>query len=187
VSLIQGDPPPAEGPTIIVLATDGLPDSCEYPDPTNSTERDFSRDEAVTAAGNAHAAGMDLFVLWVGQLTDPDIQSHIQDVANAGVGQSNAPFWVGTDPEDLESEFREIIGASISCEVEIDKPFGDVDKACDEGDVRLNGTPLSCPDDWRVKPGVDNVIELVGSACDTFKSGSSTLTAEFPCGAIVVE
>jgi hypothetical protein len=31
------------------------------------------------------------------------------------------------------------------------------------------------------------VIELVGSACDTFKSGSSTFTAVFPCGAIVVE
>jgi hypothetical protein len=184
VSLIQADPPPTDGPTIIVLATDGEPDSCEVPDPNPTTG---ARAEAVSAAAAAHAAGMDLFVLWVGALTNQGTQAHIQEVANAGVGQSNAPFWVGTDPEDLENEFREIIGGSISCEVEIDKPFDDVDKACSEGDVRLNGTPLSCPDDWRVKPGVDNVIELVGSACDTFKSGSSTLTAEFPCGAIVVE
>lgn len=184
VSLIQADPPPAEGPTIIVLATDGEPDSCEVPDPNPTTG---ARAEAVAAAGAAHAAGMDVFVLWVGALANQGTQAHIQDVANAGVGQSNAPFWVGTDPEDLENEFREIIGGSISCEVEIDKPFDDVDKACSEGDVRLNGTPLSCPADWLVKPGVDNVIELVGSACDTFKSGSSTLTAEFPCGAIVVE
>jgi hypothetical protein len=187
VSLIQTNPPPSEGPTIIVLATDGEPDSCEYPDPSNSTQRDFSRNEAVSASANAHAAGMDLFVLWVGQLTNQGTRDHIQAVADAGIGQSNAQFWEGTDPQDLEDEFRAIIGASISCDVQIDKPFDDVDKACNEGDVRLNGTPLTCPDDWRVKPGFDNVIELVSSACDEFKSGQATFTAEFPCGAIVVE
>ena len=32
MTIIQNDPPPAEGPTIIVLATDGEPDSCECPD-----------------------------------------------------------------------------------------------------------------------------------------------------------
>ncbi len=34
---------------------------------------------------------------------------------------------------------------------------------------------------------VDDIIELVGSACDTFKSGDVTFSAEFPCGAIIVE
>jgi hypothetical protein len=38
-----------------------------------------------------------------------------------------------------------------------------------------------------VKPGVDDVIELVGGACGTFKSGDVTFSASFPCGAIVVE
>jgi len=73
--------------------------------------------------------------------------------------------------------------------VQMDKQFDDKDKACNDpaSDVRLNGTPLSCPDEWRVKPGADDVIELLGSACDTFKSGSSTFSAVFPCGAIVVE
>ncbi|MGB8331708.1 MAG: vWA domain-containing protein [Polyangiales bacterium] len=187
VSVIQTTPPPAEGPTIIVLATDGEPDSCEYPDPTNDSQRTFSRNEAVSAAGNAHAAGMDLFVLWVGALTDPAIQGHIQDVANAGVGQSGAPYWVGDDPSSLQGAFQQIISDSISCDVQMDKQFDDVDKACDEGNVRLNGMPLDCPSQWRVKPGVDNVIELVGSACQTFKSGDVTFSAVFPCGAIVVE
>jgi hypothetical protein len=38
-----------------------------------------------------------------------------------------------------------------------------------------------------VKPGQDNVIELVGAACNTFKGGDVTFTAKFPCGTIVVE
>ncbi|KPK50386.1 MAG: hypothetical protein AMJ63_14815, partial [Myxococcales bacterium SG8_38_1] len=83
------------------------------------------------------------------------------------------------------------IGASISCDVQMDKRFDDKEKACNdpESDVRLNGEPLPCSDTdgWRVKPGADDVIELVGSACDTFKSGEVTFSAEFPCGAIVVE
>jgi hypothetical protein len=97
--------------------------------------------------------------------------------------------YVGDDPTSLEDEFREIISASISCDIQMAERFDDKELACNdpESDVRLDGTPLSCPDEWRVKPGVDDVIELVGSACDTFKSGDVTFSAEFPCGAIVVE
>ncbi len=192
VDIIQADPPPAEGPTIIVLATDGEPDSCEVPDPNPTAG---ARAEAVSAAGNAHSAGIDVLALWVGALSNMDTENHIQEVANVGIGlaangsQGDAPFWVGTNPQDLEDEFRAIIGASISCDIQMDKRFDDKEKACNDpgSDVRLNGMPLSCPSEWRVKPGVDDVIELVGSACDTFKSGDVTFSAEFPCGAIVVE
>ncbi len=197
VSNVLSSPPPNEGPTIIVLATDGAPDSCEYPNPSNSTQRTQAEGEAVTAAGASHDAGIDLFVLWVGTLSDDNVRAHLQEVANEGVGLpangsgGDAPFWVGTDPQSLADEFREIIGASISCEVQMDKRFDDKEKACNDpqSDVRLNGEALPCSDTdgWRVKPGADDVIELVGSACDTFKSGDVTFSAEFPCGAIVVE
>ena len=196
VSLIQAVPPPAEGPTIVVLATDGEPDSCECPDSGNPLCSQEPapippRDQAVQAAQRAYEAGMQLYVLWVGSLTNTSTRAHIQDVANAGVGATDAPFWVGTDPEDLETEFRTIIAASISCDIQMDKRFDDKDKACNDpaSDVRLDGERLPCSDTdgWRVKPGVDDVIELVGSACDTFKSGDVTFSASFPCGAIGVE
>ena len=188
VGLIGASPPPAEGPTIIVLATDGEPDSCEFPDPSNGTERDSARGEAVSAAASANAAGMDLFVLWVGELTSTSTRDHLQEVANAGVGGTGT-VWVGDDPASLQGAFQQIISDSISCDIQMDERFDDKDKACAEGDVRLNGAPLACSDTngWRVKPGVDDVIELVGGACDAFKSGDVTFTAEFPCGAIIVE
>jgi hypothetical protein len=190
VSIIQADPPPADGPTIIVLATDGEPDSCEVPDPNPTAG---AQAEAVAAAQNAFDnANIQTFILSVGTEVS---NAHLQDMANVGIGlaedgsEGNATFWVATDPQSLEDAFNQIISDSISCEVQIDKPFDDKEKACNdpESDVRLNGTPLSCPTDWRVKPGADDIIELVGSACDTFKSGAATLTAVFPCGAIVVE
>ncbi len=188
VGLIQMTPPPDDGPTIIVVATDGEPDSCEFPDPSNDTERDSARQEVVDAAAASHAADIDVFVLWVGELSSMSTRDHLQEVANAGV-DGTGTVWVGDDPASLSNAFQSIVSDSISCDIEIDKPFDDKEKACNdpESDVRLNGTPLSCPEDWRVKPGVDNIIELVGSACDTFKGGAATFTAEFPCGAIVVE
>ena len=188
--------PPADEPTIIVLATDGLPDSCECPngfppDPNDNYCEPESTDpkiEAVNAAAAAHAQGIDVFPLWVGQLDSTSTRNHLQDVANAGV-DGTGTVWVGDDPTSLSNAFQSIISDSISCDIQMDERFDDETKACEQGDVRLNGTPLACSetDGWRVKPGVDDIIELVGSACDTFKSGDVTFTAEFPCGAIVVE
>jgi hypothetical protein len=197
--------PPADGPTIIVLATDGLPDSCEcadnYPTPIDTSEKYCEAGatdpqvEAVSAAAAAHAAGIDVFALWVGDLDPaPDpTRSHMQDVANAGVVGSGT-VWVGDDPTSLSNAFQAIISDSISCDIQMDERFANVTKACAEGDVRVaGGDPLSCPSEWRVKPGADDVIELVddpmvdNDACDTLKSGDVTFSATFPCGAIIVE
>jgi hypothetical protein len=131
----------------------------------------------------------------------------LKEVANVGVGvpqstgvpapggedpadpAEGAPFWVGSDPTSLEDAFRAIISDSISCDIQMDKQFDDKVKACAEGDVRLDGVALPCSqtDGWRVKPGVDDVIELVGSACVTLRGGDVTFSATFPCGAIIVE
>jgi hypothetical protein len=196
---------PDDGPTIIVLATDGLPDSCECADrwpvphddpqyycegPPTPTDPQV---EAVAAAAAAHDAGIDVFPLWVGNLsTNPtnSTRMHMQAVANAGVGGTGT-VWVGNNPASLSAAFQSIVSDSISCDIQMEERFADPVTTCPDGDVLLQGfnndEPLSCPDQWRVKPEANDVIELVGSACDTFKSGSSTFSAVFPCGAIIVE
>jgi len=220
VTKIQNNPPPNEGPTVIVLATDGAPDSCEYPNPSNSTQQDSARDEVVAAAMAAHAPapagpGIDTFVLWVGALTNDSIQNHLKEVANAGIGlpratgvpapanedpetpAEGAPFWVGDQPERLQAALQNIVYDSISCEIEIDKPFNPetIAEACEDGVVTLNGAPLECNVDWQVKDEPPyNVIELLGtvqdpsSACGTFKTDENAeLKATFPCGTVIVQ
>jgi hypothetical protein len=212
--------PPADGPTVIVLVTDGAPDSCEFPDPSNNTERDSARNEVVAAATAAHAppplgAGIDTFVLWVGNLSSTSIQNHLKEVANVGIGldrstgvpapsgeqpenpAEGAPFWVGDREETLESALENIIYDSISCEIVIDKPFNPetIQEACDDGVVTLNGNPLQCGVDWQIRNEPPyNVFELLGgvddpdSACGIFKiQPGAQLEATFPCGTIIVE
>lgn len=197
VEILQNDPDFDDGPTTIVLATDGLPDSCECPDPGDAgcsmtPTPDDPEDEAVAAAGRSYAAGIDLFFLWVGPATT-SVRNHVQEVANAGVGlatngsEGNADYWVGDEPDELVEHFRTIVADSISCDIEMNEVFDDKDKACNDPDsnVRLGANRLECPSEWRVKPGVDNVIELLGQTCTDFKSGAATFSATFPCGAIV--
>jgi len=188
VDIIAGSPPPAEGPTIIVLATDGEPNTCA--DPYNQTTA--AKNLSVEAATRAHDSGFDLFVLSVGGGVS---DAHLQEMANVGVGlarngsEGNALYWRGNDAQSLEEAFTAIISDSISCDIQIDKPFDDKTKACDDpqSDVRLNNNPLSCPSEWEPSPDADDFIRLNGSACAEFKSGQATFAAEFPCGVIVVE
>jgi hypothetical protein len=196
VSWIGMNPPPAEGPNIIVLATDGEPDTCEIPDGNQSEGRRV----ALLAAKAAHKAGFDLFMLSVGTQVG---EEHLKAMANVGIGldqnlglplpdgeprdnpAEGAPFWVGKDADSLTDAFEAIIGATISCEVKFDKAIANRRRACDEGTITLGGTVLDCPTEWDLQDGSNDTIVLLGDACDTWKAGGVTLTAEFPCGVVV--
>jgi hypothetical protein len=203
VAWVGDNRPQNEEPIIIVLATDGEPDSCQYPDSNGTLAKQMSVQAAKDAFGDPtdpNDLEVQTMVLSVGR----DVSAtHLQDMANVGVGleedgsEGNARFWVGTDtegPNSLEAAFREIISDSISCEIEINKPFNPetVEEACAQGVVTLNDDRLSCPSDWLVKNEPPyNVIQLQGtepgSACQVFKSGEVIFEAHFPCGTIIVE
>jgi hypothetical protein len=167
-------PPPAGSPPIIVLATDGVPNTCQNPfDETNG------QIIAVAAAQAAFAAGIHMIVLSVG----PDTSNiNLQAMADAGAGMPNAPFYQANDPAQLAAAFAQIIGGVVSCDLAI---TGQVDPgSASGGTVTLDGTTLTYGTDWIVVNST--TIELVGAACTTFKSTPSpTVDASFPCGAII--
>src|SRR5262249_7353882 len=107
--------------------------------------------------------------------------THLQEVANAGVGTPtggpDAPYWVATDLSGFQKALTDIVGGAITCTIEL---VGKVDpaRAC-EGEVTLDGAVLACGTDWKMID--ENHIELLGAACDKLKSASATLEAKFPC------
>jgi hypothetical protein len=165
-------------PTIYVLATDGEPNGC------GSSDTTAGRLASVTAVQNAYARGIQTYVISVG---DDTATSHLQMLANAGVGSSgapDAPFWVASDTAGLNAALQTIIGSAVTCDVEL---MGMVDtaRACD-GTVTLAGNPLTCndPNGWIVVDA--NHIRLQGSACDMLLSGATPLEATFPCGIVLL-
>jgi hypothetical protein len=165
-------------PPIIVVATDGEPDTCTVPNPQEG------QPEALAAAENAYAAGVDLYILSVGSGVSDD---HLQDMANAGVGlpvggTQNAPYYVANNQNQLVDAFAEIIHGARSCELEVDG-IVIMDRA-HEASVVLNSDPLEHGTDWEMLD--ESTMVLLGEACDTFLNDENvTLVANFPCGAIV--
>lgn len=180
LSEILRTPDRSEEPTIFILATDGEPDRCEELNPQRGQE------EALAATQRAYDAGIRTYIISVGRDVS---ESHLQDMANTGLGRRggdpDAPFYVAGDDEGLRDALREIIGGELSCVVELRGRI-DPSMAC-SGEVRLNGSVLPCddPNGWEA---VDEThIELRGDACDELQSGAgATLTARFPCSAILI-
>jgi von Willebrand factor type A domain len=167
------------GPKIIVLATDGEPDTCAVPNPQ------MGQPESIKAAQDAYAAGIKTFVISVGaEVSD----MHLQDVANAGAGlpiggADKAPFYKALDPQALVAAFDTIINGVRSCTLKLN---GTVDQAgAAAGKVSLDGMLLGYndPNGWRLT--APDEIELVGTACETIKMGDHSISVQFPCGIVV--
>lgn len=170
--------------TILIIATDGEPNTCENRSTDNEAYEE-GRIESLGAVEAAFAMGIRTYAISVGDDVGED---HLQDVANAGLGNApgdpDAPFYVATDTTGLQDALSEIIGGVVSCELELSGAI-DPAEAC-MGTVSLDGMVLPCddPDGWRA---VDSThIELTGDACDELMGGGERVTATFPCDALVI-
>jgi hypothetical protein len=165
------------GPKAIVLATDGEPDTCAVPDPDGLPE---ARASAVAAAQAAHDAGIDLFVISVG---DDIAASHLQQMANAGAGlpldgAEAAPYYRALDADDLVAAFAAVIDATRTCSVDLDAAIDPTIAAA--GTVTLDGAPLLFGVDWRLAD--EDTVEILGDACEVVLAGGDhAIDAEFTC------
>lgn len=171
-----------KGPKVIVLATDGEPDTCAIPD----GDGDGAREVAVKAAQDAFAAGVFTFYISVGNEIS---EQHATEMANVGQGYPRTDpmprFYRANNQAELASAFDTIVEGVRSCNFALD---GAVKAGREsEGVVVLNGTPLvfNDPNGWSlISP---TTVQVSGTACDTVLDKNSTysLSAKFPCGVVV--
>lgn len=168
---------PAEGNKIIVLATDGEPDTCAEPNPQNGQEA------SVMAAAAAFDQGVRTYVISVG---DEVSDQHLQDVANAGVGvgpgDPDAPFYKADDAQALAEAFATIVDGVRDCKLTLD---GKVTEGGQEQcTVYVNGmtVPYGVEDGWQLNNPSE--VELVGDACDAIQSGEVQVSIKCACGVV---
>jgi hypothetical protein len=196
---IQGDTPTGEslvaaastlrafeepGPQIIVLATDGEPDSCECPNFNGDVPArckmpgvpDAIKAQVVTTAGEIHAEDVTIHVINVSTPSNMSLQMHLAEVAAAGGGN----VYPGFNPGDLSTAFNEIIDGARSCVIDLDGEIASGKETT--GTVTLDGERLLLDDEngWKVNSATQ--LELLGEACETIKSGDHDLKIKFPCG-----
>lgn len=169
---------PSEGTKIIVLATDGEPDTCAEPNPQNG------QDESVEAAAAAFGQGVRTYVISVGnEVSD----QHLQDVANAGAGVGNgdpdAPFYKADDAQALADAFADIVDGVRDCKLTLDGTVSEGGE--DQCTVYVNGEAIPFGDEngWQLNnPGE---VELVGDACDAIQNGEVQVSIKCACGVVV--
>lgn len=181
------------GPKIIVLATDGEPDSCECPDfndndqpvpakckmpamPGMLSVPDQIKADVVDTAQSIHDGDeITIHVINVSTPSNMGLQKHLADVAKAGGGN----VYPGFSPGDLSTAFDEIIDGVRSCKIDLD---GEIAKGKEAtGTITLDGEKLELDGDDGWKVNSSSQIELLGEACETIKRGKHDLDIKFPC------
>lgn len=163
------------GDKVIVLVTDGEPDTCAIPDPMGG-QVDEVRQVVIDAVTAAFDAGIRTYVISVGPELSAD---HLQAVANAGIGATDAMFWVANDTDGLVMAFDEIVSGLRSCDFALDKPLTeDLAPSCT---VTVNDAdlPYADPNGWQLSDPM--TLELVGTACDSIQSGAVAINMTCTC------
>ena len=166
------------GPKLVILATDGEPDTCDEPSADSSAA---ARAAVLSATEAAHAAEIETFVIGVGTGVSSE---HLQEVANAGQGlpvegPELAPYYRAVDSAELVAAFTQIINGARGCVFELDSPVP-IAPDLAEGEVTLDGVPLDRGTEWEL---VDQgTLELLGAACeDILAGGDHVVEASFTC------
>jgi len=171
------------GPKILLLATDGDPDTCACP---TCNGQAGPRNFTVWATQRAFDAGVKSYVVSIGADID---QAHQQEVANAGLGFAPnagdaAPLFRTNNRQQLVDAINQIVLGSRSCKFTLN---GSVVPGTEpQGSVTLNGSPLLYNDanGWKLNSATE--IEITGSSCDAIKtSPDAQLNVRFPCGSVV--
>lgn len=173
------------GPKVIVLATDGEPDTCADPDPADNAGRNAAKEVAVKAAQDAFAQGVFTFYISVGnEVSD----AHATEMANVGQGfPRNDPmqrFYRANDQQALADAFAKIVDGVRNCSFQLNGTVKDGNET--DGVVTLDGAALKLgdPNGWRLSS--PTTVELVGKSCETVKDKNDhKVAAKFPCGSIV--
>lgn len=191
------NPPPADSPPAIILATDGLPTNCGTGtgvalDGTGQPGDATVRKEAVVAAAqrayNTVVGTFSHIPVYVLALNLDN--THFQEVANVGQGKPRsatgpaaAPYYTSSNATDLQNAFLAVINGVLSCDLMLTRGIDMAHAA--SGTVTLNGQALMFGTDWiLVNP---TTIRLQGAACTTLKTSTNpNISASFPCEAIIL-
>jgi hypothetical protein len=175
------DPALFPGPRVIVLATDGEPNTCTSL--TDNTEGRRLSEEAIQAA---YDAGIQTFVISVGDDVGED---HLRRIANLGQGfpvnDRTERFYPANDPSELAEAFTTIINGIRACVFDLNGTV--MVSSASQGRVTVDGVALTYmdPNGWHLNGNGQVVVD--GEGCQKIQQGAQGIDIWFPCGVFTPE
>lgn len=169
-------PDDRKGPQIVILATDGEPNSCGDSNGTNYQP-------SIDAVKKGTEKGATTYVISLADSSGA-FHDHLQQLANLGdpAAKGKAVLYEPASQDQLAAALMSLVGAAVGCEIQLNGAV-DADQAC-SGSVKLNGQALKCNDanGWKLVDA--SHIALQGKACDTLKANKDlSVEAQFSCTA----
>jgi hypothetical protein len=171
-------PDAANAPQIVILATDGEPNSCGGSGAGGGMQTNYQ--PSIDAVTKGTKLGVKTYVFSLADASGA-FHDHLQQLANLGNPAANgaAKLYEPTSPAQLASDLQSLVGAALSCEISLS---GAVEQGSEcSGTVSLNGRALGCnqPDGWKLLDA--HRIELQGAACKDLMRDNALVDARFPC------
>ena len=179
-NLIEPASPDAEnGPQLVILATDGEPNSCGGQG-GRGQQVTTNYQPSIDAVKKGTAKGVTTHVISLADASG-SFHDHLQELANLGEpgAGGNAKLYEPGSPAELTADLEGLVGGAIGCDIALDGTIQTND-AC-KGTVTLNGNPLGCnqPDGWKLLD--KRHIQLQGKACKQLMDKNALVEARFPC------
>jgi hypothetical protein len=177
-NMIQEASPDVQlGPQIVILATDGEPNSC---DGGGGGRRGANYRPSVDAVMNGTALGVTTYVISLADATG-DFANHLQELANLGnpAAGGSAKLYQPSSPAELSADIMTLVGGAIGCDIVLDGSL--MAGAECQGTVTVNGSPVSCNDPNGFEAVDARRIRLVGNSCIALMDRNAVVEAKFPC------
>lgn len=170
-----------KGPEVLLLVTDGDPDTCQVPDPQEGQV------QAISAATKAFVQGVDFYVLGVSSDISGD---KLQQLANAGKGKplnsiwgvdadAAQPFQASDNVAGLTAQLRDILERVPLCVVELERDIAIEELARSRVTLDGEALPYSAADGFQLKD--PRHLEIVGQACETLRVAGKRLSVSISC------
>jgi hypothetical protein len=187
-NMIQDVAPDQEnGPQLVILATDGEPNSCgggnggrNNGGGNNNNGTATNYQPSIDAVNKGTAKGVTTYIISLADASG-DFHTHLQELANLGNpgANGNAMLYEPGSPQELADALAQLIGGAVGCDIALSGTIASGSEC--EGTVMLNGTTLGCnqADGWKLID--DNHIRLQGQACKDLMAKNGQVQARFPC------
>lgn len=163
-------------PQIVVLATDGEPNSCD--------NANTNYQPSIDAVTKGASMGVKTYVISLADMSG-EFHDHLQQLADIGEGGTGKLYTPG-NPEELQADLELLVGGAVGCDIALNGSVREGQECT--AVVKLDNDTLDCKGANGYVLTDPRHIRLQGSACDKLKtSPNAVLSANFPCGSFTVE
>jgi hypothetical protein len=179
--ITAGNPDDNLGPQIVILATDGEPNSCGGGGGGGRGQVTTNYQPSIDAVKKGTALGVTTYVISLAD-SNGSFHDHLQQLANLGNpgAGGQAQLYEPGSPAELTSALETLIGGAVGCDIAVNGMITSGSEC--KGTVMLNGAAIGCnqPDGWKLLD--DRHIRLQGASCKSLMDNKNALVdARFPC------